>query len=178
MNQPTPLTDQQLGDYEQAIAAYRQHPDLGFACCTAHPAADAAAVLLAEVHRLRDAVTAIRHLHKDSPIGPCPVCIDADAVAEGRDGLMPYPCPTGRLTGAQDFDPPHMRAATPAANRCGATHHRYPETACTEPAGHYQPDRDSHAGPLVLGGREAGAAVWDEPAAAAVSSAAENGGQP
>lgn len=134
--------------------------------------------LLAEVHRLRDAVTAIRHLHKDSPIGPCPVCIDADAVAEGRDGLMPYPCPTGRLTGAQDFDPPHMRAATPAANRCGATHHRYPETACTEPAGHYQPDRDSHAGPLVLGGREAGAAVWDEPAAAAVSSAAENGGQP
>lgn len=68
-------------------------------------------VLLAEVRRLRAALTAIQHLHKDSPMGPCPVCIDADAVAAGGDGLMPYPCPTGRLAGAQDCDPPHVRAA-------------------------------------------------------------------
>lgn len=53
------------------------------------------------------ALTAIRHLHKDSPMGPCPVCIDADAVAAGGDGLVPYPCPTARLSGAQDCNPPH-----------------------------------------------------------------------
>lgn len=67
--------------------------------------------LLAEVRRLRAAMEEIRHLHKDSPMGPCPVCIDADAAAEGGDGLVPYPCPTGRLAGAQDCEPPHVRAA-------------------------------------------------------------------
>lgn len=65
----------------------------------------------AEVRRLRAALEEIRHLHKDSPMGPCPVCIDADAVAAGGDGLVPYPCPTGRLAGAEDCDPPHVRAA-------------------------------------------------------------------
>ncbi|MEV4861488.1 hypothetical protein [Streptomyces ossamyceticus] len=68
-------------------------------------------LLLAEVHRLRAALEEIRHLHKDSPMGPCPVCIDADAAAAGGDGLVPYPCPTGRLAGAQDCDPPHVTAA-------------------------------------------------------------------
>lgn len=88
--------------------------------------------LLAEVRRLRDKareygelaarreseliflrgrMEQIRHLHKDSPMGPCPVCIDADAAAAGGDGLVPYPCPTGRLAGAQDCDPPSLRAA-------------------------------------------------------------------
>lgn len=70
-----------------------------------------------ELEQLRTALTQIRHLHKDSPMGPCPVCIDADAVAAGGDGLVPYPCPTGRLAGAQDCDPPHVRAAQPAAAR-------------------------------------------------------------
>lgn len=128
---------------------------------TAHARTDVD-VLLAEVRRLNAALTAIRHLHKDSPMGPCPVCIDADAVAAGSDGLMPYPCPTGRLAGAEDCEPPHMRAAQ-ATDRCGARHHRYPDTVCTEGAGHYRRDRDSHAGPLVIGGQERGAAVWDEP---------------
>jgi hypothetical protein len=67
------------------------------------------------------ALEQIRHLHKDSPMGPCPVCIDADAAAAGGDGLVPYPCPTGRLAGAQDCDPPHVRAAAieqPAAEAC------------------------------------------------------------
>ncbi|MBD9700690.1 hypothetical protein IHE56_01000 [Streptomyces sp. ID01-12c] len=59
----------------------------------------------------RAALEKIRHLHKDSPMGPCPVCIDADAAAAGGDGLVPYPCPTGRLAGAQDCDPPHTPAA-------------------------------------------------------------------
>lgn len=48
-------------------------------------------------------------------------------------------------------------------NPCGTPHHNYPETRCTEPAGHYRPDRDPHAGPLIIDGREVGAAAWDEP---------------
>lgn len=48
-----PPTDTQLDAYETAIAAYQQHPDIGFACCSAHPAADAAASLLDENRRLR-----------------------------------------------------------------------------------------------------------------------------
>jgi hypothetical protein len=71
--------------------------------------------LLAEVRRLRAVLEQIRHLHKDSPMGPCPVCIDADAAAAGGDGLVPYPCPTARLAGAQDCEPPHVRAAAAAA---------------------------------------------------------------
>lgn len=77
---------------------------------TAHAPQDVR-LLLDEVHRLRAALEEIRHLHKDSPMGPCPVCIDADAAAAGGDGLVPYPCPTGRLAGAQDCNPPHVTAA-------------------------------------------------------------------
>jgi len=47
--------------------------------------------------------------------------------------------------------------------QCGASHHRFPETLCIEPAGHYRPDRDPHAGPLIIDGRERGGAAWDEP---------------
>jgi hypothetical protein len=50
-------------------------------------------------------------------MGPCPVCIDADAAAAGGDGLVPYPCPTARLAGAQDCDPPHARTAAQSAAR-------------------------------------------------------------
>lgn len=64
-----------------------------------------------ELIALRGRMEQIRHLHKDSPMGPCPVCIDADGLAAGGDGLVPYPCPTGRLAGAQDCDPPWVRAA-------------------------------------------------------------------
>ncbi|MET7429586.1 hypothetical protein ABZT16_11390 [Streptomyces flaveolus] len=83
--------------------------------------ADALPDALARLKRTEDerdeaqaALTAIRHLHKDSPMGPCPVCIDADAIAAGGDGLMPYPCPTGRLAGAQDCEPaaPAVRSDT------------------------------------------------------------------
>ncbi|WP_432053658.1 hypothetical protein [Streptomyces sp. bgisy022] len=37
----------------QDLAAYEAHPDLGFACCTAHAVADHVPALLAEVQRMR-----------------------------------------------------------------------------------------------------------------------------
>lgn len=46
---------------------------------------------------------------------------------------------------------------------CGAPHHQHPETHCTQPADHYRPNTDPHAGPLILNGRQCGAAAWDEP---------------
>jgi len=81
---------------------------------------ETARALVAEVRRLRDVLDKVRHLHKDSPMGPCPVCIDADAAAAGGDGLVSYPCPTGRLAGAQDCDPPRLRA-TPLVSGSSAT---------------------------------------------------------
>jgi hypothetical protein len=84
--------------------------------------------LLAEVRHLRAVLEQIRHLHKDSPMGPCPVCIDADAAAAGGDGLVPYPCPTGRLAGAQDCDPPHMRAAAAGERTAAETADPYAES--------------------------------------------------
>jgi hypothetical protein len=73
-----------------------------------------------ELQKARAALEEIRHLHKDSPMGPCPVCIDADAAAAGGDGLVPYPCPTGRLAGAQDCDPgSHTMTEQPVGPRCG-----------------------------------------------------------
>ena len=113
MTDQTPLTDER----EQQIRTLDLAPlmsDRSAAVISGHLAA-----LLGEIDRLRAVLTEIRHLHKDSPMGPCPVCIDADARAAGGDGLVPYPCPTGRLAGAQDCDPPHVRAAAHAAE--GAT---------------------------------------------------------
>lgn len=99
----TPLTDTQHAEIEAVVdAAAKIGADI---------VPETARVLLAENRRLRAALTAIRHLHKDSPMGPCPVCIDADDAAAGGDGLIPYPCPTGRIAGAQDCDPPSVRAA-------------------------------------------------------------------
>lgn len=62
--------------------------------------------LRARVAELEAAAEEIRFLHKDSPMGPCPVCVDADAMTRGGDGTVPYPCPTARLAGAKDVDPP------------------------------------------------------------------------
>lgn len=61
------------------------------------------------VAELEAAAQAIVHLHKDSPMGPCPVCIDGDAMVRGDDYTLPYPCPTARLAGAKDCDPPSQR---------------------------------------------------------------------
>lgn len=49
-----PLTPEREQRIRYAVAAYVNHPDLGFACCSAHPAADGARELLAEIDRLRD----------------------------------------------------------------------------------------------------------------------------
>ncbi|MBR8638693.1 hypothetical protein KEF29_03610 [Streptomyces tuirus] len=77
---------------------------------------DAAEALRANRDRIAElekAAEQIRHLHKDSPMGPCPVCIDADAMTRDEDYTLPYPCPTARLAGAKDCDPPSFRAAQP-----------------------------------------------------------------
>ncbi|MEU0656085.1 hypothetical protein ABZ485_28105 [Streptomyces albogriseolus] len=55
------LTDQQLTDIDGHLAAYRQHGPTGFACCSAHPVADAVPELLAEVRRLRTENERMRH---------------------------------------------------------------------------------------------------------------------
>lgn len=48
-------------------------------------------------------------------------------------------------------------------DQCGQPHYRHTESVCTEPAGHYRRDIDSHAGPLIIDGRRCGAVAWDEP---------------
>ncbi|MFJ2259516.1 hypothetical protein ACIOKD_14440 [Streptomyces sp. NPDC087844] len=73
--------------------------------------------LRARVAELEAAAEKIRHLHKDSPMGPCPVCVDADAMARGDDYTVPYPCPTARLAGAQDCDPCHPCGCPKRFNR-------------------------------------------------------------
>jgi hypothetical protein len=47
---------------------------------------------------------------------------------------------------------------------CGLPHYTWPETVCTEPAGHYRPNADPHAGPLIIDSRHRGGCAWDEPA--------------
>lgn len=44
----------------------------------------------------------------------------------------------------------------PTTRPCGAGHARYPETVCTEPAGH----TGAHAGRFTVDGRVGGAAAW------------------
>lgn len=46
---------------------------------------------------------------------------------------------------------------------CGLPHHDHPDTVCTQPAGHYQPGQNPHAGPLIIGGQVCGGTAWDEP---------------
>ncbi|MGW0032079.1 hypothetical protein ACWDXD_19915 [Streptomyces sp. NPDC003314] len=51
--------------------------------------------------------------------------------------------------------------AQPEPDRCGIPCDQYPETTCTDSAGHTGP----HGGPLVVGGKEIGGAAWgtDQP---------------
>ena len=74
----------------------------------------------------------------------------------------PHPDPIEQIGDCRDCGISY-RAATQANTVCGLPHHDYPESTCAEPASHYQRDRDSHAAPLVIDGRQCGAVVWDEP---------------
>lgn len=118
-----PPASQQLTPAEIRLAQYGQRTST-WSTATYNDGAEKvlheiAVGLKEEIDRLRAVLEEIRHLHKDSPMGPCPVCIDADDAAAGGDGLVPYPCPTARLAGAQDCDPPHVRAAVPAVVEAG-----------------------------------------------------------
>lgn len=53
------LTEQQLAEFDKAITTYQHHAPVGFACCSAHPAADASIALYAEVLRLRAQLAAL-----------------------------------------------------------------------------------------------------------------------
>lgn len=46
---------------------------------------------------------------------------------------------------------------------CGLPHYQHTESLCTQPADHYQRDRDPHAGPLIINGHHCGGLAWDEP---------------
>jgi hypothetical protein len=105
--------------------------------------------LRARVAELEAAAKAIRHLHTDSPMGPCPVCVDADAMGRGEDYTVPFPCPTARLAGAKDCDPPYVSrllpprdAACAGCGHSGAEHH-HGDTKCWAhlPKGHGDPIR-------------------------------------
>ncbi|MER7053417.1 hypothetical protein ACH4MG_27405 [Streptomyces sp. NPDC017454] len=84
---PDRLTDQQLTDIDNQLAAYRQHAPTGFACCSAHPVADAVPVLLAEVRRLQ------AELARRVQCGDCGAVGD---VATGEDGRA-YLYPSGQI---------------------------------------------------------------------------------
>lgn len=62
MTDHTPPTAHQLADIDEKITAYQQHAPTGFACCSAHPVADAAPALLAEVRQLRAELAAVAEL--------------------------------------------------------------------------------------------------------------------
>ncbi|MFJ3283334.1 hypothetical protein [Streptomyces halstedii] len=49
----TPMTPDRYHEIWAAVGVYGAHPNIGFSCCSAHPAADAVPELLAEVDRLR-----------------------------------------------------------------------------------------------------------------------------
>ncbi|QKW31458.1 hypothetical protein HUT11_35435 (plasmid) [Streptomyces seoulensis] len=52
-----PLSPEREAEIAAAVAAYAAHPDLGFACCSAHPVADAVPALLAELAAVRAEIT-------------------------------------------------------------------------------------------------------------------------
>ncbi|MEU0332177.1 hypothetical protein [Streptomyces sp. NPDC006193] len=77
----------------------------------------------ATVERLRASLQEIRHLHTDSPMGPCPVCVDADALARDEDPTVPWPCATAVLAGAKEIEP--ESASVPGFFRPGRIYTRH-----------------------------------------------------
>lgn len=74
----------------------------------------------------------------------------------------PYPQPIDQPGNCRHCGTTYQEAKR-QTELCGQPHHQHPETLCTQPAGHYQPDRDPHAGPLIINSHECGSAAWDEP---------------
>lgn len=111
----SPLTDTQLDAAEAAVAAYKQHANLGFSCCSAHPAANKAAALVAEVRRLRDELAEERAAHdprlrclivkphrdKDMYVGWSNVC-EMPAGVWSRETALAYGFPASRLDRADE----------------------------------------------------------------------------
>ncbi|MEU5596859.1 hypothetical protein [Streptomyces sp. NPDC020298] len=129
------------------------------------------AALLAEVHRLRAQVAAVTALcdaaEKQATRWEHPLPVP-EWVTAVRQAIQ-EPAEESHVVADDSDDPEHIDdcpgcETETGTGQCGARHHRYPETVCTEPASHYRRDVDSHAGTLILDGRQAGAAVWDEPA--------------
>lgn len=85
-----PPTEQQLDEIAKAVADYQQHPDIGFACCSAHPAADAGAALLAEVRRQRTELAVFEMLAPQQ----CPAGLHADWLV---DSEYAHACPWCRV---------------------------------------------------------------------------------
>ncbi|MFG2359432.1 hypothetical protein [Streptomyces sp. NPDC048521] len=102
---------------DTVIAAYQQHPDLGFACCSAHPAADAAAAMAAEIRRLRaELATANARLDATARLAGrqetklrelgAPATVDAMSVTSDPEPGT-HPC------GHDDYHDPHEWADRP-----------------------------------------------------------------
>lgn len=65
----------------------------------------ASALAEAEQRGRREGIEAVIDLHTDSPMGPCPVCIDGENLLAGGDGHIDWPCPTLRLLGVMPLEP-------------------------------------------------------------------------
>ena len=74
----------------------------------------------------------------------------------------PFPQPMTQSGNCRDCGISYQAAKRQHAV-CGHPHYDYPDSTCTEPAGHYQRNVDPHAAPLVIDGRECGAVAWAEP---------------
>lgn len=88
MSQPEPLTEQQLDEYAACVAVYQRHPSIGFACCTAHPVADAGAALLAEVRRLRDRVAELEGPAVEARAALASLCYDLEDPGSAALGAL------------------------------------------------------------------------------------------
>ena len=77
----TPMTPERKQEIREAARTFSEHPRLGFACCSAHDAADAVPELLAEVDRLHALLAALGPAGDRAAV--CGRIADALAEADG-----------------------------------------------------------------------------------------------